>query len=82
MLKISGSSALSDFRVNNLLVSLQAIEPSITSVTARFMHFVGTERDLDDNSLVILKQLLAYGGDSIDNEPQGETLLVVPRSGT
>jgi len=82
MLKISGSSALSDFRVNNLLVSLQAIEPSITSVTARFMHFVGTERDLDDNSLVILKQLLAYGGDSIDTESQGESLLVVPRSGT
>lgn len=82
MLKISGSSALSDFRINNLLVSLQAIEPSITAVTARFMHFVGIERDLNNEQLTLLKQLLAYGGDIIDGETQGETLLVVPRSGT
>lgn len=82
MLKISGSSALSDFRINNLLLSLQAIESSITAVTARFMHFVGIEQELNTEQLAILTQLLAYGGDSIDGETQGETLLVVPRSGT
>lgn len=81
MLKFSGSSALSDFRINHLLTVLQTIEPSITAVTARFMHFVAIEQDLNDEQLAILTQLLAYGGETIADKP-GETLLVVPRSGT
>ncbi len=82
MLKISGSSALSDFRANNLLTALQTIEPDITAVVARFMHFVSITQDLNDEQLAILRQLLAYGGEIIDTPPQGDSLLVVPRSGT
>jgi len=48
MLKISGTSALSIFRINKLLAELQAIEPAIKAVSARFMHFVDIENDLDD----------------------------------
>jgi phosphoribosylformylglycinamidine synthase len=81
MLKISGSSALSDFRINRLLPALQAIEPSISAVSAKFMHFVALSAELSEEQQTILQQLLAYG-DSFAADLQGDTLLVVPRSGT
>ncbi|MGZ4978867.1 MAG: phosphoribosylformylglycinamidine synthase, partial [Methylobacter sp.] len=82
MLKISGTSALSGFRINKLLVELQAIEPAIKAVSARFVHFVDIENDLNDSQTEILKQLLAYGSTLSGADIQGERLLVVPRSGT
>ncbi|WP_262966403.1 phosphoribosylformylglycinamidine synthase [Methylobacter psychrophilus] len=82
MLKISGTSALSNFRVNKLLVELQAIEASITAVSARFIHFIDLEDDLTADQKVILNQLLAYGSLSSTSHSNSEILLVVPRSGT
>jgi phosphoribosylformylglycinamidine synthase len=82
MLKISGTSALSVFRINKLLAELQAIEPAIKAVSARFIHFVDIDNNLDDSHAEILKQLLAYGSASPDADIQGTRLLVVPRSGT
>jgi phosphoribosylformylglycinamidine synthase len=82
MLKISGTSALSVFRINKLLAELQAIEPAIKAVSARFIHFVDIDNNLDDSQAEILKQLLAYGSASPDADIQGTRLLVVPRSGT
>ncbi|MGR9013170.1 MAG: hypothetical protein ACU83U_05945, partial [Gammaproteobacteria bacterium] len=83
MLKISGTSALSDFRINKLLAELQSLEPAIKSVSARFIHFVDIEHDLDEGRTSILKQLLAYGSVQVaDVSASGQRLLVVPRSGT
>ena len=82
MLKIPGTSAFSDFRINNLLAELQAVEPNITTVSARFIHFVDVENDLNGSQLTILSQLLSYGSLQSSTECQGEILLVVPRSGT
>jgi phosphoribosylformylglycinamidine synthase len=82
MLKISGTSALSVFRINKLLAELQAMESAIKAVSARFIHFVDVDNNLDDNQAEILKQLLAYGSASSDADIQGERLLVVPRAGT
>jgi phosphoribosylformylglycinamidine synthase len=82
MLKISGTSALSVFRINKLLAELQAIEPAIKAVSARFIHFVDIDNNQDDSQTEILKQLLAYGSASPDADIQGTRLLVVPRSGT
>ncbi|MCK9620613.1 MAG: phosphoribosylformylglycinamidine synthase [Methylobacter sp.] len=82
MLKISGTSALSVFRINKLLAELQAIEPAIKAVSTRFIHFVDIDTNLDDNQAGILKQLLAYGSALADADIQGPRLLVVPRSGT
>ncbi|MDI1276388.1 phosphoribosylformylglycinamidine synthase [Methylobacter sp.] len=82
MLKISGTSALSVFRINKLLAELQAIEPAIKAVSARFMHFVDIENDLDDRQTGILKQLLAYGSTQAGVDVPGARLLVVPRPGT
>ncbi|MFA5017300.1 MAG: phosphoribosylformylglycinamidine synthase, partial [Methylobacter sp.] len=82
MLKISGTSALSVFRINKLLAELQAIEPAIKAVSARFMHFVDIDNDLDDRQAGILKQLLAYGSTQAGVDVPGARLLVVPRPGT
>lgn len=82
MLKIPGTSALSDFRINKLLAELQSIEPAIKAVSARFIHFVDIENDLNDGQSGILKQLLAYGSTQSGADILGQRLLVVPRSGT
>jgi len=82
MLKISGTSALSDFRINKLLAGLQAIDPSIKAVSARFIHFVDIENNLDDSQAGILTQLLSYGSTQSGVAVAGKRLLVVPRSGT
>jgi hypothetical protein len=65
MLIIPGSIALSDFRTSKLLADLKTVEPGILSVSARFVHFVDQEGDLQDNELSILKQLLDYGSESL-----------------
>ncbi len=82
MLKFPGTSALSDFRVKNLLAELQAIEPAITAVSARFIHFVDVETDLNECQTAILSQLLSYGSRQSVAVQHFEPLLVVPRPGT
>ncbi|MFU8788573.1 MAG: phosphoribosylformylglycinamidine synthase [Methylobacter sp.] len=82
MLKIPGTFALSDFRINKLLAELQAIEPAIKAVSARFIHFIDTEQDLNDSQTAVLTQLLAYGPRQSGDKSPGQRLLVVPRSGT
>ncbi len=82
MLKIPGTSALSDFRVNKLLTGLQAAEAGIKAVSARFMHFVDLEQDIDQAQTEILNQLLAYGSAPSTSHRGTEHLWVVPRSGT
>ena len=82
MLKIPGTSALSDFRVKKLLAELQAVEPNITAVSARFIHFVDVENDLNECQTAILSQLLSYGSVQSAEVQNLESLLVVPRSGT
>jgi len=83
MIKIPGTSALSDFRIQKLLAELQSVEPSIKAVSARFIHFVDIDGDLSDSQSAILHQLLSYGpGISATAAASGERLLVVPRAGT
>ncbi len=82
MLKIPGSPALSDFRINKLLAELQAIEPAVKAVSTRFIHFVDTEHDLNDAQAAVLNQLLAYGSRHCGEQLSGVRVLVVPRSGT
>ena len=74
MLKIPGTSALSDFRVKKLLAELQAVEPNITAVSARFIHFVDVENDLNDSQTAIISQLLSYGSLQSSTDNQGEIL--------
>jgi phosphoribosylformylglycinamidine synthase len=80
MLKISGTSALSDFRVKKLLAELQAVDSNIKAVSARFIHFVDVESSLNDSQAEILSRLLSYGSGQSTADALGERLLVVPRS--
>ncbi|WP_085315851.1 phosphoribosylformylglycinamidine synthase [Derxia lacustris] len=82
---LPGPLALSDFRRQRLLDSLQAIDPAIVGVSARFLHFVHGV-DLGDDALATLGKLLTYGVPFDDKAhghiDVGAALVVVPRLGT
>ena len=78
---LTGPSALSAFRAVRLLASIQAIEKSAVSVSARFVHFIHAGRPLDTTERARLHALLTYG-DTADTDVKGMEFLVVPRLGT
>ncbi|MDD2739166.1 MAG: phosphoribosylformylglycinamidine synthase [Methylomonas lenta] len=86
MLTLSGTPALSTFRIEKLLSQLQALDSRIQTVTAHFVHFVATHDALSlaDEETEILLRLLDYGYPSVEAVSGGtETKLwVVPRLGT
>ncbi|WP_412852516.1 phosphoribosylformylglycinamidine synthase [Ectothiorhodospira shaposhnikovii] len=81
MLCLPGSPSLSTFRRQRLLEALRQAVPSITAVSARFEHFVQTEREPSARDRQVLEQLLTYGGGTAD-AGRGRLILVVPRIGT
>src|SRR5579871_898729 len=85
MLQLPGARALSDFRIAKLLARLSALEPAVTALEARFIHFVDTARPLDFVQRKILQQLLTYGpaeAPAPRSTQEGDRLLIVPRQGT
>ena len=86
MLTLSGTPALSSFRIEKLLNQLQALDSGIQTVTAHFVHFVATHnhQSLTTEETEILTRLLDYGYPGIETHAAGtETKLwVVPRLGT
>ena len=82
MLKILGTSALSGYRLKQLLTQLHAIDSSITAVSSQFVHFIDTDKALNEQETAMLERLLSYGYAKPESELQGETFLVVPRPGT
>ena len=82
MLQLAGPAALSAFRIAKLLERLRALEPTITGVAARFMHFIDLSAPLTAREQGILAQLLTYGPRLPLEPEEGEPLLVVPRAGT
>lgn len=81
MLTYRGVSALSDFRQQKLLQSLQQVDGAITAVTAEYIHFVETAGKISTDDEARLSQLLDYGQKFV-GERDGQLLLVVPRPGT
>ncbi|MGH8847541.1 MAG: AIR synthase-related protein, partial [Polaromonas sp.] len=80
-----GISALSDFRVQQLLPRLQAIEGKIAGISARFVHLVATEAPPPDALKTQLAALLTYGDPC--PQPVGDAadallFIVSPRFGT
>ena len=82
MFSLLGAAALSQFRLDRLQQALQAREPRVRGVFARYIHFVEATRTLDERELEILGKLLAYGSASQVHTDVGQKLLVTPRSGT
>jgi phosphoribosylformylglycinamidine synthase len=82
MLELRGAPALSPFKQQSVLTQLQAVQPSVTSVYAEFMHFVDLGTELDQSELNILNKLLTYGPKAKVEPVDGVLFLVVPRPGT
>ena len=85
MLELPGAPALSDFRIAKLLSRLAALEPAVTALDARFIHFADVARSLTAPEHAVLVRLLTYGprleARSLDAACV-HRLLVVPRAGT
>jgi phosphoribosylformylglycinamidine synthase len=83
-----GINALSDFRVQQLLPRLQAIEGKIAGISARFVHLVATGAPPDDALKSRLAALLTYGDpcpeNTVSTAKGDEALLFIvsPRFGT
>jgi len=81
MLIVKGGNALSSFRIKKLLAKLQSTNSGVTGLSAQYIHFVDTEKQLPDNEYSQLEKLLAYG-DKEYTDIDGELFVVVPRFGT
>ena len=82
MLILPGAPALSDFRLKKQLDALKQIEPAITGLSARFMHFADVARPFTVEERSVLDALLEYGPRRRPLLDEGTLLLVVPRVGT
>ena len=79
--QFEGGSALSSFRIQQLLPALQAIHEKISGVAARFVHLVTSDAAPDAALNTQLAALLTYGEPY--TAPMDGTLIVVsPRFGT
>jgi len=85
MLRLRGSQAYSDFRIEKLLKNVQAQFSMVQTIDTEFQHLiklVDQNVPLDTQELDKLKQLLSYGPSSKDVEHEGQRLYVLPRFGT
>ncbi len=80
-----GINALSDFRAQQLLPRLQAINDKITGISARFVHLVATDAPPTEAMETQLEALLSYG-EPCRTWPANTTgasfFIVTPRFGT
>lgn len=76
-----GGNALSAFRAQALLPRLQAVQPRITAVHARHVHWVWSDHALAAAEHDKLEALLRYG-DPYNGPSEGALLVVAPRLGT
>jgi len=83
MLILRGAPALSSFRTQKLLATVQQQVPSVTGISSEFVHFAHASAALSAEQASVLEQLLTYGP-KVDAEVshEGELFLVVPRLGT
>jgi phosphoribosylformylglycinamidine synthase len=81
MLILPGSNALSAFRTQRLLSQLQAVEPTIAGVTARYLHLIDAAAPFSDEDKRRLDGMLTYG-EPFEGSTEGEQFVVVPRLGT
>ena len=82
MLITPGSQALSAFRIQKLLQTLQSCISARLTINSEFVHFSDLEVGLDDQQQQVLEKLLQYGPAAEPVEHKGQLFLVVPRPGT
>ncbi|MDH5709971.1 MAG: phosphoribosylformylglycinamidine synthase, partial [Hylemonella sp.] len=76
-----GGNALSSFRIQQLLPSLQGIDGKIQGIAARHVHLVASAQLPDDGLRQRLTALLTYG-DPYEGPATGARIVVAPRLGT
>ena len=76
-----GGSALSGFRVQQLLPSLRAIHDKISGIAARFVHLVSSDTKPSSELKRQLAALLSYG-EPYAGPIDGPVIVVSPRFGT
>ena len=76
-----GGSALSPFRIKQLLPVLQAVHEHIGALSARFVHLVSTDVQPSKTLTEQLSALLTYG-DPYSGPSDGASIVVTPRFGT
>ena len=81
LIHFEGGNALAPHQSEALLPKLQAIQPKIGSVHARFVHWVWLDQPLAPSEQDKLSALLTYG-DACDGTVEGEAIVVAPRLGT
>ena len=85
MIELAGASAVSDFRIAKLRPALEGIQPGLGAITARYIHFVDLERDLDAREHKLLERLLTYGpreASAPATPASAVEITVIPRFGT
>ncbi|MEC4088606.1 phosphoribosylformylglycinamidine synthase [Pseudoalteromonas rubra] len=82
MLILRGAPALSDFKVQKILISCNDAQLPVTGVYAEFMHFADLTAELSESELDKLSKLLKYGPTIAEHAPEGTLILVTPRIGT
>jgi phosphoribosylformylglycinamidine synthase len=83
MLCLSGSPALSEFRLEKLLQKIKAAGLNITDISSRFIHLVDVDScGLSEGQSAVLENLLTYGPEIDQNIQEGRSWFVSPRPGT
>jgi phosphoribosylformylglycinamidine synthase len=85
MFSLFGAPALSQFRLDELLLALKNQDQRVTTLSSRWMHFVDTSRRLSESEHAVLDKLLTYGAllpESARDARGGHRILVTPRVGT
>ena len=81
LMHFEGGNALAPHQIHALLPKLQAINPKITAVHARHVHWVAADQALATGEVDKLAALLNYG-DAYEGPQDGELIVVAPRLGT
>ncbi len=82
MLILQGCNALSDFRINKLLLALQSCVAEISSIQSHFIHFAKTNTDLNEKEQTQLVALLGQGSATNTENNHSTSLIAIPRPGT
>lgn len=82
ILRIPGPSAHSIFRTEKLKNDLAKIDPNITGLESRFIHFVSLEKALSHEESRKLSEILRYGPVPESSRSDKSYYLTIPRPGT
>ena len=82
MLIIDGGQALSQFRTESLQRQIASISAKVTGFSAKHVHFIQSNHDLDSDERSKLEALLSYTSADASTFSSDLQILVTPRFGT